>query len=109
MALERRERGTIYYYRRVPADGGKRRKEYVGAGRLAVIAARRDEMIRAERQAEADKRRAELTAFAAGEASIDDLCQRTERLVQATLLGAGFRRHDRGKWRRRRERDDVAH
>ena len=106
MSLETRPWGGLYYYhgRKV---GGRVVKTYVAAGRAALEAARIAEEDRAERQERSTERLLALAAFDAEETMLDDLCQRTERLVQATLLGAGYRRHDRGEWRRRRERNDV--
>src|SRR5688572_1308505 len=101
MAIETRARGGLYYYR-ARKQNGRTMKEYVGAGQAAIVAARGDEQERAERRAESDADRLALAVFEAEEAAIDDLCQRTERLAQAALLGAGYRRHDRGEWRRRR-------
>lgn len=101
MALESHGEGTVYYYRSRRA-GRRVRKEYVAAGLHAVAASDAAEQARMERRAERDERRAALAAFEAEEAGLDDLCQRTETLVRATLLGAGYRQHDRGDWRRRR-------
>jgi len=106
MALESRQRGSVYYYR-ARKIGGRVVKAYEGAGQAAIEAARLAEQERAACQAGQTAHRLALAAFDAEETMLEDLCQRTERLVQATLLGAGFRRHDRGHWRRRRERNDA--
>jgi len=36
------------------------------------------------------------------ETPIEELCEATEVLVQAALLAAGYHRHNRGEWRKRR-------
>ena len=83
VALESRPDG-LYYYR-----ARKRSRpcgEDVGHGLAAIEAARADEQERTERRAEADTERLALAAFDAEETMLDDLCTRTERMVQATLL-----------------------
>ena len=105
MALEMRPDG-IYYYR-ARKVGGRVIKTYESAGQAAIVAARIAEQERAARQATQATQRLALAAFDAEEAMLADLCQRTERLAQATLLEAGYRRHDRGGWRRRRGRNDT--
>ena len=101
MALETRQRGSIYYYR-ARKEGDRVVKEYAGAGRAAMLARMLDERERAAEQAERDARRDALAAFEADEAPLADLCRRAELLARGALLGAGYRRHDRGEWRRRR-------
>ena len=101
MALETRQRGGVYYYRS-RREGDRVVKEYVGGGRAAELMAAIDMRERAERQAKADARRAATARIDAADAEIDDLHRRVELLVRATLLGAGYHRHDRGDWRKRR-------
>ena len=102
MALESRRRGGVYYYRSRRA-GRRVLKEYVGAGRLAELAAAVDARERAERRAAEDAERAAMRRMDAADAEVDDLCHRVELLVRATLLAAGYHQHDRGAWRRRRD------
>jgi hypothetical protein len=95
MALESRRGGGQYFYD-AHKVGGRVVKRYVGAGPLAQLAAELAKEGRAAREAERTDRVAARAAFDAQDADIDDLCEWTERLVQATLLASGYRRHDRG-------------
>jgi hypothetical protein len=103
MAWERRERGGPYYTRSRKVNG-KVVREYVGGGLLGQIAARMDaeERRRREEEAAAWKEERERLEELAGLA--DELCEGVEVIAWAALLAAGFRRHKRGDWRRRRDR-----
>jgi hypothetical protein len=101
MAMETRQRGGLYYYR-ARKQGGRVLKQYAGAGLEAVTHQSIDRQLRSLRQAEADEKRAALAAFEAEEDPLADLCRRTELLARGVLLGAGYRQHHRGDWRRRR-------
>jgi hypothetical protein len=101
MSWETRGDGRLrrYYYsaRRV---GGKVVKAYRGGGTVGLHAAQADDERRLREQGEAlvrARRRAELIA-------LDDLTQalheRCALLAEAALLAAGYRRHNRWKWRR---------
>ena len=101
MALETRQRGGLYLYRS-RREGARVVKEYGGAGRLAVVRHSIDEQRRARARREADARRAALAAFEAEDEPLAELCRRVELLARGVLLGAGYRRHHRGDWRKRR-------
>ena len=104
MALETRSRGSVYYYRARKVDG-RVVKNYVDAGLAAVAARDADARLRIVERVEAEGRRSALAAFEAEEVPLADLCRRAELLARGTLLGAGYRRHDRGEWRKRRGDD----
>jgi hypothetical protein len=36
-------------------------------------------------------------------ALVEEICEGAETIARATLVAAGFRRHNRGEWRRKRE------
>ena len=98
---EWRERGGPYYTRS-RKEGGRVVREYVGGGALGEIAALEDAHARSRRQEEAalwkeDRGRLEELA-----APVDELCEAAEVLARAALLAAGYRRHTRGEWRKRR-------
>jgi hypothetical protein len=38
------------------------------------------------------------------EAPIEELCEASEILAQSALVAAGYRQHNRGEWRKRREK-----
>ena len=95
-------RGEKRYFYRSVSVGGRSRKQYFGAGPAAELAAAADQ----QRQ---HLRVGERSGLRATEQAVDHACsllheagQWTEVLVQAALLLAGFHRHDRGNWRRRR-------
>jgi hypothetical protein len=102
MAWEKRERGGLYYTRSRKVNG-KVLREYVGGGVLGEIAALEDEFERRRREEDAafwEEQREQLEALSA---PVDELCEAAETIARAVLLAAGFRRHNRGEWRKRRE------
>ncbi len=102
MAWEKRERGGLYYTRSRKVNGQVVR-EYVGGGVLGEFAARMDAADRQKREEEKAAWREERERLEELAGLVDELCQDVETLAQATLLAAGFRRHNRGEWRRSRE------
>ena len=101
MAWESRQRGGRYYTQSYREDGRVRRR-YVGGGPVGQLAATLDEHDReqraAVRRAEAAER-AEIAVATAAVAEVDDL---GEALARLALVGAGYHRHHRGAWRKRR-------
>ncbi len=98
------QRGDKRYYYRHAWIGGRAVRIYAGAGVAGERAA--DDDAQRREQAESDarfERQLEQRRLAA-EAPLAQLCQRTDQLVHACLLAAGYHQHDRGHWRRRRER-----
>jgi hypothetical protein len=102
MGWEKRQRGGLYYTRSKKVDGRVVR-EYVGGGTLGHIAALQDAQERQRREEEATLWKEERDSLEALVAPVEQLCEATEILYRATLLSAGFRRHQRGEWRRKRE------
>ena len=100
MGLERRGGGS-YYYRKVRRDG-RVVSEYLGGGLPAcleewgVAAGRERSRARREaweaRRARLDEREAEAVA----------LFDAVEAVAREALEAAGYRRHKRGEWRKRR-------
>ena len=95
--------GRKYYYRH-RRDGGRPRTVYVGAagGPAAELAAAADHLRRLGREAAARERHAEQARHQEVEAPLVRLCAVSDVLTRASLLSAGFHRHHRGPWRRRR-------
>ena len=91
-----------YYYRSMRVHGRPVRR-FVGSGPVAELAAAADDLCRLERAIHARERHAEQERLAAAAAPLLGLCEVTDDLACAALLAAGFHRHDRGAWRRRRE------
>jgi len=99
---ERRERGGTYYTRS-RREGGRVVREYVGGGVLGEIAALQDEYERRTREEEAALEKEERQRLEELVAPVDELCAAAEVLARAALVSAGYRRHNRGEWRKRRE------
>jgi len=95
-----------YYYRSVRVNGQPRR-EYVGAGKIAELAAQLDALEREERELkQAAEREARADAQALDEL-VSDFNAAADDLASAALLAAGCRQHNRGEWRKRRARDQT--
>ena len=103
MSWENREGGGRYYTRS-RRIGGRIVREYVGSGPIAELIARADALERERREEEARvwrEEREDLDALDAQARELDDLA---DLLAHAALLAAGYRRHNRGEWRKPRER-----
>jgi hypothetical protein len=103
MAWEKRKRGGAYYTRSRKVNGQVLR-EYVGGGVHGEIAARMDTKERQRREEEAAAWRKERERLEELAGLVDEFCEVVETVARATLLAAGFRQHNRGEWRRRRDR-----
>ena len=95
------ERGR--YYTRSRKVNGRVEREYVGGGELGRLVAEMDAIKRAERLAEAEAWRAEKARLEAEEADLEKMDRLIDLIARATLVAAGFHRHNRCEWRRRRE------
>ncbi len=100
MAWETRGSG-IYYYRKRKVNG-RVISEYIGTGFAALYVASQEAQARQERADAAEKERAEQVKTTAHEAELDSFCGLTDALASAALLEAGYHRHHRGEWRKRR-------
>jgi len=99
---ERRERGGLYYTRS-RKEGGRVVREYIGGGVLGKIAALQDEYEQRTREEDAALAKEERQRLEELVAPVDELCEAAEVLARAALVAAGYRRHNRGEWRKRRE------
>lgn len=99
---ERRERGGLYYTRS-RKENGRVIREYVGNGPLAVLTAQMDALDREERKASAALWKEEREEFDALAASVAEISEASDLLARAALLVCGYRQHNRGEWRKRRE------
>ena len=97
--------GRLYYvrYRKV---NGRVTRRYIGTGPVAELAAAADALRRADRQAAADALRAEQVRWAEAAAPLKELSCAADLLTRAALLAAGYHRHSRSTWRRRRHVHD---
>ncbi len=98
---ESRERGGLYYTRSRKVDGRVVR-EYVGGGILGELAARMDAEERRRREEEAAAWREERERLEGLAGLLDEFYEDVETVTRAALIAAGFRRHKRGEWRKRR-------
>jgi hypothetical protein len=102
MGWEKRQRGGLYYTR-TRKVGCRVVREYVGGGILGHLAALQDAQERQRREEEAAWWKEERERLEALVAPVEQLCEATEIVYRAALVSAGFRRHQRGEWRRQRE------
>jgi hypothetical protein len=102
MGWESRDRGGSYYTRSRKVNGRVIR-EYVGGGVIGEITALEDAQARREREERARLDREERERVETLTRSVEELCEEAEMLARAALIAAGYRRHDRGEWRMRRE------
>ena len=95
-------RGNGLYYFRYRKVDGRVTRQYLGAGGVAELAAAADALRRADRLAAAEARRAEAASWQAALAPLLELCRVADVMARAALLFAGYHRHSRSSWRRRR-------
>src|SRR5712692_3340539 len=96
------------YYTRSKKVNGRVVREYVGAGEIGILAAQLDAIEMAERVERRTEERAKREELEALDNSIAELDGLTNLLAHAALYAAGFRRHHRGEWRKRRgHRADI--
>jgi hypothetical protein len=69
---------------------------------MAELAAAEDARRRAQREAATEVLRAEQASRRPAEALLNDLDHGVSLLLRAALTAAGYHRHERGAWRRRR-------
>ncbi len=90
------------YWYRSKRTGNRVTREYIGRGEWCALAARLDE---SERHAKSEERDAVQARHAPIDGQIVALCADADRMVRETLEAAGYHRHDRGQWRKRREQN----
>ena len=95
------------YYTRSRKVNGRVVREYVGAGRVAELAAEIDAVERERRRLEAFALRQEKDELAALDAELAAVAEAADLLARAALLAAGYHQHKRGEWRKRRGRQDA--
>lgn len=95
--------GRTYLYRSVRRKG-RVTSQYRGSGDFAHLLARIEALERDEKDIERERFQAEQRRLDAIEQATDDLFERVELIVRGALLASGLRQHNRGEWRRRRER-----
>src|SRR5262245_56314398 len=96
-------RGDRRYYYRSSRVGGRPTRTYLGSGSEAEAEAAEVERRKKERAERQRARSAECKAHDEAAAPLWKLCRFTDVLMKVSLVLAGYRQHDRGEWRRRRD------
>jgi len=97
-------RGGASYYYTAERVNSRVVKTYVGSGPAAECAALLRAEARAEAAAEREAREREVAELAALGAALAPLDELADALTAAALVAAGYHRHHRGPWRKRRVR-----
>lgn len=105
MGWETRHRRRYYY--RARKVNGRVVRDYVGTGLFAELAADADAEAQQQRQAQRQAEREERQRLDALDTHLIELHHAIEDLVHATLVLAGYHRHHRGAWRKRREQTET--
>jgi len=95
-------RGPYRYYCRSVREGKAVRRVHYGNGTVAELAAEADELRRAGREQRARAWREEVVVLGEADALAERLGNAADLACEAALTTAGYHRHDRGSWRRRR-------
>lgn len=96
-------KGGGSYYTRSRREGGRVVREYLGGGAPALIIAQMDALDRQLRAAEREERRDERAAEEGAARLTRWYVRAVENVLRAELTAAGYRQHDRGEWRKRRQ------
>jgi hypothetical protein len=94
--------GRGRYYTRSRRHGGRIVREYLGTGQLGESWAVLDGLARAEVAAGGAAARAELEELVELDELVAVYAQTVELAARDVLLAAGYRRHQRGEWRKTR-------
>ena len=104
MGWETRDRGGRYYTRSIRV-GGRVVREYFGAGLRGQAAALQDARERARRMSEREVWNTERRKIESTDSLVEGLFHSVEALTRASLMLAGYHRHHRGQWRKKRGRE----
>ena len=107
MGWETRGRGCGPYYYQSTKVAGKVKRQYLGKGEQARQAAAQVARRQAERAAQAEAVQAAKARFQAADEALQELSELTDFLTRAALESRGFFQHNRGAWRRRRDRSTL--
>jgi hypothetical protein len=94
--------GKGRYYTRSVRIGGRIVREYIGAGAYGDCVADDDAVARAERADEAAAARAEVEQLAELDKLVAASARTAQLVASQALIAAGYRRHQRGEWRKTR-------
>jgi hypothetical protein len=96
--------GGRRYYFTAKKVNGRVVKRYVGAGELAGAMAGLEALDRERRQEQRAAVKAERDRLDALDQSVADFSGAVDAAVTKVLTAAGYHRHDRGAWRKRRQK-----
>lgn len=86
---------------------GRIERQYLGRGPFAEFIAHIDALVRQRREEQARAWRNERESLEALDHSLEVLHEAARVLTQATLLGEGYRQHNREEWRKKRGRNNC--
>ena len=101
MSWETRK-GKGRYYVRTWREGGRIVRGYIGAGIYGKFAADDDACARAERADRAAAARAEIEQLTDLDRLVAESARAARDVASRALIAAGYRRHQRGEWRKTR-------
>lgn len=88
-------------------DGDRVRRRYIGGGEVAAALSYLDKIDR-ERDGEAKRQtRVQIATLDATGAALDAYCGALDSLVSDAMTAAGYHRHKRGNWRKRRANQTI--
>ena len=96
------QRGNKSYFYRTRRIGGRVVKIYMGGGRVGEQAAERDAAQRATRAMQRRTMHQVQQQYEAVDDQLTTADAEADAITEAMLLAAGYYRHSRGPWRRRR-------
>jgi hypothetical protein len=99
--------GRQYYYRS-RREGGRVVTEYVGGGRDAELIAALETVDRDKREGQRYEDRFDRERIEAEDRDFVEWFDRVEAVAVDALEAAGYHRHNRGEWRKRRGRTSDA-
>src|SRR5579884_89254 len=104
MGWERRKRGGLYYVQKEQV-GGKVVSRYLGAGEVATLAAQLEEGRRQEQEAEREQEKQKRAEIDKRDQENAAYFAQVETIFRQAMEAAGYYRHNRGAWRKKRDRD----
>ena len=94
-------KGKGKYYCKTIRENGRLTRDYIGSGPVGDLAATLDTLERRELAAQAEAEARQKTQLQTAEKLVRELCDRTDLLIRASVVAAGFHRHG-GEWRCRK-------
>lgn len=98
-------KGNGQYYTRSRRENGRVVREYVGRGEVAQLIAQIDGLEREQQATERERNQIKQRERDALDKTAHDFYDQVETIVQTVLAEAGYHRHARGQWRKRRRRE----